>query len=303
MNSTKALLAKKLQQNTHKHQVAQRENLRDVKEFRRQVLLDDIAINVDQPRRLFCESEILSLAESIQEIGLLQPISVRKTEGSKYQIIAGERRFRAHKLLGKSYIEAVILDVSLEEASLLTLAENLKRQDLADYEIYLGLTNLDESLKSNKQKLAKSLGMNREDMYKYLSYSQLPHFILKDLNENPLLLGRTAATAVKKFLADEANHQETALSILADLWSDLKIKKIEQTKISALASKRLHALLVPVTQQPSKSYPFKFHGKTQGKIKYDNETLNISLKVENFNEDDLTQVQKFLESFIDSKKV
>ncbi|MCP5774929.1 partitioning protein, partial [Klebsiella pneumoniae] len=88
------------------------------------------------------------------------------------------------------------------EASLLTLAENLKRQDLTDYEIFIGLNSLDEKLKKNKQRLANSLGLNREDMYKYLAYEKLPQAILNDLDVEPGLLGRTAATAFKKFLSD-----------------------------------------------------------------------------------------------------
>ena len=70
------------------------------------------------------------------------------------------------------------------------LAENLKRQDLTDYEIFIGLNTLDEKLKKNKQRLAKSLGLNREDMYKYLAYEKLPKQILVDLNIAPNLFGR-----------------------------------------------------------------------------------------------------------------
>ncbi|MFX7033250.1 partitioning protein, partial [Acinetobacter baumannii] len=94
--------------------------------------------------------------------------------------------------------------------ALLTLAENLKREDLTDYEIYVGLTSLDEKLKKNKQKLAKSLGMNREDMYKYLSFEKLPGELIEDLEKQPSLLARTAATAVKKFLSDHDENHEKA---------------------------------------------------------------------------------------------
>lgn len=77
----------------------------------------------------------------------MQPITVRKLDNLKYELIAGERRLRAHQLLGKSVIEAIIIDANNVEASLLTLAENLKRQDLTDYEIFIGLNSLDEKLK------------------------------------------------------------------------------------------------------------------------------------------------------------
>ncbi|MFV3254993.1 partitioning protein, partial [Klebsiella pneumoniae] len=90
----------------------------------------------------------------------------------------------------------------------------LKRQDLTDYEIFIGLNSLDEKLKKNKQRLANSLGLNREDMYKYLSYEKLPKAMLNDLDLEPGLVGRTAATAFKKFLSDhieQLSEAETAL--------------------------------------------------------------------------------------------
>ncbi|HFF5683190.1 TPA: ParB/RepB/Spo0J family partition protein, partial [Acinetobacter baumannii] len=173
MVSNKELLAKRLQQNTQKHQHAQKEHINDVKELRRNVQITDIQASPNQPRKLFNQQDIEDLAASIEEIGLLQPIAVRRIN-DKYELIAGERRLKAHQFLNKNTIEVIIIDASDEEVALLTLAENLKREDLTDYEIYVGLTSLDEELKKNKQKLAKSLGMNREDMYKYLSFEKLP---------------------------------------------------------------------------------------------------------------------------------
>ena len=164
MVSTKELLAQRLQQNTQKHQQAQQEHVNDVKELRRNVQITDIQPSPNQPRKIFNPQDIEDLAASIEEIGLLQPIAVRRIQ-DKYELIAGERRLKAHQILNKNTIEVIVIDASDEEVALLTLAENLKREDLADYEIYVGLSSLDEKLKKNKQKLAKSLGMNREDMY------------------------------------------------------------------------------------------------------------------------------------------
>jgi ParB family chromosome partitioning protein len=147
MASTKELLAQKLKQNTEKHQQAQKDNIKELKEFRRNVPIEDISRSPNQPRKVFEESQLKELADSINEIGLLQPITVRKLDNLKYELIAGERRLRAHQLLGKSVIEAIIIDANDVEASLLTLAENLKRQDLTDYEIFIGLNSLDEKLK------------------------------------------------------------------------------------------------------------------------------------------------------------
>ena len=236
MASTKELLAQKLKQNTEKHQQAQKDNIKELKEFRRNVPIEDISRSPNQPRKVFEESQLKELADSINEIGLLQPITVRKLDNLKYELIAGERRLRAHQLLGKSVIEAIIIDANNVEASLLTLAENLKRQDLTDYEIFIGLNSLDEKLKKNKQRLANSLGLNREDMYKYLAYEKLPQAILNDLDVEPGLLGRTAATAFKKFLSDHLEQLSEAETALLGAWEKVKDKKLEQSKVTAYKS-------------------------------------------------------------------
>ncbi|HFF5404218.1 TPA: ParB/RepB/Spo0J family partition protein, partial [Acinetobacter baumannii] len=236
MVSNKELLAKRLQQNTQKHQHAQKEHINDVKELRRNVQITDIQASPNQPRKLFNQQDIEDLAASIEEIGLLQPIAVRRIN-DKYELIAGERRLKAHQFLNKNTIEVIIIDASDEEVALLTLAENLKREDLTDYEIYVGLTSLDEELKKNKQKLAKSLGMNREDMYKYLSFEKLPGELIEDLEKQPSLLARTAATAVKKFLSDHEENHEYAKAALFEAWSKLLNKEVEQTKLASLAEK------------------------------------------------------------------
>ena len=147
MVSTKELLAQRLQQNTQKHQQAQQEHVNDVKELRRNVQITDIQPSPNQPRKIFNPQDIEDLAASIEEIGLLQPIAVRRVQ-DKYELIAGERRLKAHQFLNKNTIEVIVIDASDEDVALLTLAENLKREDLTDYEIYIGLSGLNEKLKN-----------------------------------------------------------------------------------------------------------------------------------------------------------
>ena len=240
MVSTKELLAQRLQQNTQKHQQAQKEHVNDVKELRRNVQITDIQPSPNQPRKIFNQQDIEDLATSIEEIGLLQPIAVRRVQ-DKYELIAGERRLKAHQILNKNTIEVIVIDASDEDVALLTLAENLKREDLTDYEIYIGLSGLNEKLKKNKQKLAKSLGMNREDMYKYLSFEKLPQELIADLEQQPTLLARTAATAVKKFLSDHEANYNNAKKALLEAWMKLLKKEVEQTKLALFAEKILNS--------------------------------------------------------------
>ena len=295
MVSNKALLAKRLQENTLKHQEAQKEHVKELKELKRNIPIVDIQASPHQPRQFFAANELQELADSIAEIGLLQPISVRRVEKG-YEIIAGERRLRAHQLLNKANIEAIVVDVNDEDAALLTLAENLKRQDLTDYEIYLGLHSLSPELKKNKQKLAKSLGMIREDMYKYLSYEKLPSYILQDLNQQPNVLSRTAATALKKFLTDHHNQAKEAERVLEQAWTKLLKKEIEQTKLALYAEKQLIQnqqstvkKIVPMVQQ------LKLDGKVAGDIKFDQESLKVSLKIKGLTQDHVQQLEHFLQ--------
>ena len=295
MVSNKALLAKRLQENTLKHQEAQKEHVKELKELKRNIPIVDIQASPHQPRQFFAANELQELADSIAEIGLLQPISVRRVEKG-YEIIAGERRLRAHQLLNKANIEAIVVDVNDEDAALLTLAENLKRQDLTDYEIYLGLHSLSPELKKHKQKLAKSLGMIREDMYKYLSYEKLPSYILQDLNQQPNVLSRTAATALKKFLTDHHNQAQEAERVLEQAWTKLLKKEIEQTKLALYAEKQLIQnqqstvkKIVPMVQQ------LKLDGKVAGDIKFDQESLKVSLKIKGLTQDHVQQLEHFLQ--------
>ena len=303
MASTKELLAQKLKLNTEKHQQAQKDNIKELKEFRRNVPIEDISRSPNQTRKIFEESELKELADSIEEVGLLQPITVRKLDNLKYELIAGERRLRAHQLLGKSVIEAIIVDANNEEASLLTLAENLKRQDLTDYEVFVGLSALDEKLKKNKQRLANSLGLNREDMYKYLAYEKLPQVILNDLELNPGLLGRTAATAFKKFLSDHIQELSAAEAALLQGWEKVKDKKLEQTKVTAYAEKLL-------SQDPEKLTTtsvvrkIEYDGKIAGNIKLNQKQLKVSLNISHIDETSLSQLESLLKELIQkSEKV
>lgn len=296
----KELLAKRLQANTSKHLNAQKTFIRDVKELSLNLAIAEIHLSPNQPRQIFHQEELQELANSIQEIGLVQPITVRRLANG-FQLVAGERRLRAHQLLNKKYIEAIIIDVSDSEAALLTLAENLKRQDLTDYEIYIGLSALDDDLKKNKKKLAQSLGLIREDMYKYLSYEKLPQELLDDLNLQPALMARTAATAVKKFLSDHQHQAAQAHTVILQAWQKLKNANLEQTKLVAFAEKLLRD--GNTKKEPARAITHKLnhHGQAVGKISYDQQTLKVSLKLTEFSDQDLLQVEAFVNALLDQK--
>ena len=120
-----------------------------------------VSANSAQPRRQFREEVLTEMAASIKEHGLLQPISVRKKENGRYELIAGEQRLRATKLAGLTTISAVILDVTPEESAELALIENLQRSDLNVMEEARAYASLMKNRGCTQEELAKALGKTR----------------------------------------------------------------------------------------------------------------------------------------------
>ena len=138
--------------------------------------VDSIRPNPWQPRRVFDLEEIRSLSESIAELGLIQPVVVRKSVSSGdtfYELIAGERRLRAHKLLGQAQIKAVVIEAPDEDMAVLALAENVNREDLADYEVSLAIKRAEKEF-PNRKRMAEALGISRADLYRYFAFNNIP---------------------------------------------------------------------------------------------------------------------------------
>lgn len=122
--------------------------------------ISKIQPNPSQPRKLFREEELKSLAQSIQENGLLQPVTVRK-EGSVYYLVAGERRLRACKIAGLREIPAIVTDCPPEDSAVLALLENLQRRDLHIFEQANALINLLREWQITQEEAARRLGMSQ----------------------------------------------------------------------------------------------------------------------------------------------
>ena len=120
-----------------------------------------IEANPNQPRREFSQESLQELADSIKELGIIQPITLRKIAEDKYQIIAGERRFRASQLAGRTTIPAYILKADEEETMEMALIENIQREDLNALEIALAYQQLIEQHNLSQEQLSKRVGKGR----------------------------------------------------------------------------------------------------------------------------------------------
>ena len=152
------------------------------------VHVKSIKPNPYQPRKVFDEVAIKELSDSIKEHGILQPIIVRKT-GMTYEIVVGERRFRAAKLAGLEEIPAVVRELTDEETMELAILENLQREDLTPIEEAEAYHNLMENLKLTQEQLAFRLGKSRSHIANHVRLLSLPKKIRDTISEGKLSMG------------------------------------------------------------------------------------------------------------------
>jgi len=139
-----------------------------------EIALDLIERNPNQPRREFDEEALQELADSISEIGIIQPITLRELENGRYQIIAGERRWRASQKAGLSTIPAYIRTADDENVMEMALVENIQRQDLNSIEIALAYQHLMDAYDLTQEKLSERVGKKRATVANYLRLLKLP---------------------------------------------------------------------------------------------------------------------------------
>jgi len=157
-------------------------------DIQRLIPIEDIVPNPNQPRKRFSENEIYELAESIKRYGVLQPILVREKDG-KYEIVAGERRWRAAKIAGLTRIPAIVKDFSDEEVLLISLVENLQREDLNPVERARAIKILKEELNLTDEEIAKYIGKSRSAITNILRILNLPLEVLDMLAEGKISEG------------------------------------------------------------------------------------------------------------------
>ncbi len=151
--------------------------------------INKIITNPYQPRSNFNEENISELAESIRNLGIVQPITVRKVEGEKFQLIAGERRLRASKKIGVKTIPAFIKNTNDEEMLEIALVENIQRKDLDPIEIALSLKRLIDEISLTQEQLSKKLGKKRSTISNYIRLLKLDPIIQTGIRDGFLSMG------------------------------------------------------------------------------------------------------------------
>ncbi|GGW60635.1 ParB family chromosome partitioning protein [Winogradskyella epiphytica] len=174
--------------------------------------IESIEVNPFQPRTNFNEETLRELASSIRELGVIQPITVRKLEFNKYQLVSGERRFRASKLIGLETIPAYIRIANDQESLEMALVENIQRQDLDPIEIALSYQRLIDEIQLTQEEMSERVGKKRSTIANYLRLLKLDPIIQTGMRDGFISMGHGRAMVNIDDPADQLNVYEKIIS-------------------------------------------------------------------------------------------
>ena len=184
--------------------------------------LDRITANPDQPRRSFDEEALDELASSIRELGIIQPLSLRKTGADSYQIIAGERRYRAAIKAGLTSVPAYIRTANDTELTEMALIENIQREDLNAIEIALTFRKLIDQYSLTQERLSERIGKKRATVANFLRLLKLPAEVQLGLRDKRLDMGHARALLT---ISEPALQLKLYNEILKN---DLSVRRVEE---------------------------------------------------------------------------
>ena len=197
----------------------------------------DIEPNRDQPRKIFDEDALAELADSIAKHGVIQPLLVRPMPDGSYQLVAGERRWRASRMAGLTEVPVVIKELSDDEAMALALIENLQREDLNAIEEAQGIKALMDTLSLTQDEAAERVGKSRPAVANALRLLKLPDSVIALVSDGKLSPGHARALLGFK---DEQDIIETADLIIE---KGLTVRDVEKRAQGGEASRSPRELL------------------------------------------------------------
>lgn len=255
-----------------------------------EIPLSQLRVNPYQPRKSFNEETIKELAASIQEHGVIQPIIVRSVLRG-YEIIAGERRFRASQECGKETIPAVVKNFTDQQVMEIALIENIQREDLNAIELAVAYQSLADEFQLTQEELSLKVGKSRSHVANFLRLLSLPEEIKQYVSRGTLSMGHARAIVgvksdkVKKQLAETAIREQWSVRDLEEA-----IKKLEERPGKDNDKKK------PVNRNPfinQAEENLRNHFQTTVKIKHQNQKGRIEIAY--YSEDDLQRLLDLLQ--------
>jgi len=174
--------------------------------------IDAIEVNPFQPRTTFNEEALHELSTSIKELGIIQPITVRKTGLNKFQLISGERRFRASKIAGLKTIPAFVRLANDQESLEMALVENIQRQDLDPIEVALSYQRLIDEINLTQEQMSERVGKKRSTIANYLRLLKLDPIIQTGMKDGFISMGHGRAIINISDLSDQLDIYEQILT-------------------------------------------------------------------------------------------
>ena len=250
-----------------------------------EVELEKIAPNPDQPRRSFDEDALKELSASIKSIGLVQPITLRKVDDDSYEIIAGERRYRASKMAGLTSILAYIKTVDDDETMEMALIENIQREDLNSIEIALAYQKLIDTLYLTQEQLSDRVGKKRATVANYLRLLKLPAEVQIGVKNKKIDMGHARALvtmndpvaqlSLYNLILDEGLSVRNVENVVRDFGHGKPIEELKTERKSNPSKKTAHKKSLPddfaILKEHLSSYfqtdvQFNYNNKGKGKI-------------------------------------
>ncbi len=252
--------------------------------------LMDIEPNKEQARKIFDEAALSELADSIAQHGVLQPLLVRPILGGGYQLIAGERRWRASRMAGLTQVPVIIKELSDDEAAVISLIENLQREDLNPVEEAFGFSSLIKDFNLTQEEAAQRVGKSRPAVANALRLLKLPESVIELVRENKLSAGH-ARTLV-------AIEDEKVLVSVANLIVEkgLSVRETEKLVKSLTAEKK------PAKTKKSTRNPFFDEVELslnnslgrKAKVVTKNGKESGTLEIDFYDKEDLARIAKIL---------
>ena len=200
-----------------------------------EIKLEDIEVNPYQPRTYFDEESLRELANSIKELVVIQPITVRKI-GENFQLVSGERRFRASKFIGNKSIPAYIRTANDQEMLEMALVENIQRKNLDPIEVALSYQRLIDEIQLTQEELSVRVGKKRSTVTNYLRLLKLDPIVQTGIRDGFISMGHGRALINVQNVADQLNIYEKIISNklsvrqTEDLVKSLKVDKKKEVK-------------------------------------------------------------------------
>ena len=236
-----------------------------------EVALETIQVNPYQPRTYFDEDSLSELATSIRELGVIQPITVRKL-GDTYQLVSGERRFRASKLIGNKTIPAYVRTANDQEMLEMALVENIQRKNLDPIEIALSYQRLIDEIQLTQENLSVRVGKKRSTVANYLRLLKLDPILQTGMRDGFISMGHGRAlinvsdsndqlSIYKKILKDKLSVRQTE-----ELVKNLKSNTSQSKSVNKKLPKYIKESILTINKYLDQKIDITVNSKGKGKI-------------------------------------